>query len=318
MMRRTVSLIACLAPALAWAQFPTKPIQVISTASPGSSGDVALRMVATKMSAAMGHPVIVDVRPAARGAQMAQALAKAAPDGHTITFGTSGTYVNARFLFKNVSFDILRDFVPISLTVRSPTYVAIASTLPIHTLAELIDYAKKNPGKIEYASTGAGSVFHLAGESLKLYAGIDLLHVPYAQANFGQMINDWVSGRVPLYFPAYGFLAPNLGKVRPLAVLATRRTERMPDVPAVVETLPQFQTFDVWWAFFAPAGTPAEVCGKIADESRAALKFPDVLARLDQLALTPVGSTPAELDAELKRDLATVGNLVRKIGLTPE
>ncbi len=318
MMRRTVSLIACLAPALAWAQFPTKPIQVISTASPGSSGDVALRMVATKMSAAMGHPVIVDVRPAARGAQMAQALAKAAPDGHTITFGTSGTYVNARFLFKNVSFDILRDFVPISLTVRSPTYVAIASTLPIRTLAELIDFAKKNPGKIEYASTGAGSVFHLAGESLKLYAGIDMLHVPYAQANFGQMINDWVSGRVPLYFPAYGFLAPNLGKVRPLAVLATERTERMPDVPAVVETLPQFQTFDVWWAFFAPAGTPAEVCEKIADESRAALKFPDVLARLDQLALTPVGSTPAELDAELKRDLATVGNLVRKIGLKPE
>jgi len=300
------------------AEFPTKPIQVISTASPGSSGDVALRMIATKMSAAMGQPVIVDVRPAARGAQMAQALAKAVPDGHTITFGTSGTYVNSRFLFQHVAFDVLKDFVPISLTVRSPTYVAISNNLPIRTLAELIDYAKKHPGKIEYASTGAGSVFHLAGESLKLYAGIDMLHVPYAQANFGQMINDWVSGRVPLYFPAYGFLAPNLGKVRPLAVLATQRTERMPDVPAVVETLPQFQTFDVWWAFFAPAGTPADVCGKIADESRAALKFPDVLARLDQLALTPVGSTPAELDAELKRDLATVGSLVRKIGLQPE
>ncbi len=310
--------LALLAPTLAWAQFPTRPIQVISTASPGSSGDVALRMVAAKMSAAMGQPVIVDVRPAARGAQMAQALAKAAPDGHTITFGTSGTYVNSRFLFKNVSFDVLRDFVPISLTVRSPTYVAISSTMPIHTLAELIDYAKKHPGKIEYASTGAGSVFHLAGESLKLYAGIDMLHVPYAQANFGQMINDWVAGRVPLYFPAYGFLAPNLGKVRPLAVLATRRTERMPDVPAVVETLPQFQTFDVWWAFFGPAGTPAGVCERIAGESRAALKFPDVLARLDQLALTPVGSTPAELDAELRRDLATVGDLVQKIGLKPE
>jgi tripartite-type tricarboxylate transporter receptor subunit TctC len=318
---RTTCLLAlaCLSPQAAWAQaYPSRPIQVISTASPGSSGDVALRLVAAKMSAAMGQPVIVDVRPAARGAQMAQALAKAAPDGHTITFGTSGTYVNSRFLFKNVAFDVLKDFVPISLTVRSPTYVAISSTLPIHTLAELIDYAKKHPGKIEYASTGAGSVFHLAGESLKLYAGIDLLHVPYAQANFGQMINDWVSGRVPLYFPAYGFLAPNLGKVRPLAVLAARRTERMPDVPAVVETLPQFQTFDVWWAFFAPAGTPAEVCERIASESRAALAFPDVRARLDQLALTAVGSTPAELDAELKRDLATVGNLVRKIGLRPE
>jgi tripartite-type tricarboxylate transporter receptor subunit TctC len=190
--------------------------------------------------------------------------------------------------------------------------------VPVRTLAELIDYAKKNPGRIEYASTGAGSVFHLAGESLKLYAGIDMLHVPYAQANFGQMINDWVSGRVPLYFPAYAFLAPNLGKVRPLAVLATRRTERMPDVPAVVETLPQFQTFDVWWAFFAPAGTPSAVCERLANESRTALRFPDVTTKLDQLGLTAVGSTPGELDAELKRDLATVGKLVQAIGLKPE
>jgi tripartite-type tricarboxylate transporter receptor subunit TctC len=319
--------LACVLPQAAWPQapstssgqaFPWKAIQVISTASPGSSGDAALRLVAARMSAALGQPVVVDIRPAARGAQMAQALARATPDGHTITFGTSGTYVNSRYLFKNVSFDVLKDFVPISLTVRSPTYVAISNALPIHSLAELIDYAKKHPGKIEYASTGAGSVFHLAGESLKLYAGIDMLHVPYAQANFGLMINDWVSGRVPLYFPAYAFLAPNLGKVRPLAVLANKPTGRMPNVPAVTDTLPQFQTFDVWWAFFAPAGTPSAVCERLASESRAALKFPDVVAKLDQLGLTAVGSTPAELDAELKRDLATVGNLVQKIGLKPE
>src|SRR4051812_48581509 len=272
--------LACLLPQAAWPQaFPSKAIQVISTASPGSSGDAALRLIATKMSAALGQPMVVDVRPAARGAQMAQALARAIPDGHTITFGTSGTYVNSRFLFKNVSFDVLRDFVPISLTVRSPTYVAVSNALPIHSLAELIDYAKKNPGRIEYASTGAGSVFHLAGESLKLYAGIDMLHVPYAQANFSQMINDWVSGRVPLYFPAYAFLAPNLAKVRPLAVLGTQRSARMPDVPAVVETIPGFQTFDVWWAFFGPAGMPAPVAARLADESRAALKFPDVAQR---------------------------------------
>jgi tripartite-type tricarboxylate transporter receptor subunit TctC len=319
--RMTGSLVAvaCLVPPASWAQtFPTKPITVISTASPGSSGDAALRLIAAKMSAALGQPVVVDVRPAARGAQMAQALARAAPDGHTITFGTSGTYVNAKFLFKNVSFDVEKDFVPISLTVRSPTYVAVSNTLPIKSLAELIDYAKRNPGKLEYASTGAGSVFHLAGESLKLYAGIDMLHVPYAQANFSQMISDWVSGRVPVYFPAYGFLAPNLAKVRPLAVLDTRRSRRLPEVPAVTETLPQFQTFDVWWAFFAPAGTPKAVRERIADESRAALKFPDVLARLDQLALTAVGSTPEELAAELKRDMDTVAKLVQAIGLKPE
>src|SRR5216683_5560541 len=183
-----------LAATAAWPQaYPTKPILIVSTASPGSSGDAALRVMAAKMSASLGQPVIVEVKTAARGALAAQALARAGPDGYTITYGTSGTFVNARFLFKNLAFDVLKDFVPISLAVSAPSYVAVNASVPVNSLQELIAYAKRNPGKLEYASSGAGSVFHLAGESLKLYAGIDLLHVPYAQANFSQMIADWVS-----------------------------------------------------------------------------------------------------------------------------
>jgi len=245
-MRRACAGIALiLAAASAFPQaWPSKPILVVSTASPGSSGDAALRMMAAKMSASLGEPIVVELKTAARGAQAAQALAKAGPDGYTITYGTSGTYVNARFLYKNLAFDVLKDFAPISLAVGSPSYVVVNATVPVNSLKELIDYAKRNPGKLEYASTGVGSVFHLTGESLKLYAGIDLLHVPYAQANFSQMINDWASGRVALWFPTYAFLVPNLAnKVKPLAIVDTRRSDRLPDLPTVAEIIPGFQGF---------------------------------------------------------------------------
>jgi tripartite-type tricarboxylate transporter receptor subunit TctC len=304
----------------AWAQaYPSKPILVVSTASPASSGDAALRLMAAKMTASLGQPVVVELKTAARGAQAAQALAKAGPDGYTITYGTSGTFVNARFLYKNLAFDVLKDFAPISLAVSSPSYVVVNSTVPVSSLRELIDYAKRNPGKLEYASTGVGSVFHLTGESLKLYAGIDLLHVPYAQANFSQMISDWSSGRVALWFPTYAFLAPNLAnKVKPLAIVDTRRSARLPELPTVAEIVPGFQGFPAWWAFFGPAGLPSPVAERLSSEVRAALKAPDVQAKLDDLGLSTLASTPEELSAHLRREIDAVGKLVKAIGLQPE
>src|SRR5213592_262671 len=131
--------------------YPAKPVLVVSSASPGSSGDAALRLMAAKMSASLGQPVVVELKTAARGAQAAQALARAGADGYTITYGTSGTYVNARFLFKNLAFDVLKDFAPISLAVSSPSYVAVHVSVPANSLQELIDYAKRNPGKLEYS-----------------------------------------------------------------------------------------------------------------------------------------------------------------------
>src|SRR5882672_5329808 len=310
-------LLAC---ASAWPQaFPSKPILVVSTASPGSSGDAALRMMAAKMTASLGQPVVVELKTAARGAQAAQALAKAAPDGYTITYGTSGTFVNARFLYKNLAFDVLKDFAPISLAVSSPSYVVVNASIPVSSLKELIDYAKRNPGKLEYASTGVGSVFHLTGESLKLYAGIDLLHVPYAQANFSQMINDWASGRVALWFPTYAFLAPNLAnKVKPLAIVDARRSSRLPDLPTVAEVIPGFQGFPAWWAFFGPAGLPSPIAERLSNEVRSALKAPDVQPKLNDLGLATLASTPHELAAHLKREIDAVGALTKAIGLEPE
>jgi len=308
-----------LASSTAFAQsYPSKPILVVSTASPASSGDVALRLMAAKMSASLGQPVVVELKTAARGAQAAQALARAGADGYTITYGTSGTYVNARFLFKNLAFDVLKDFAPISLAISSPSYVAINAKVPVNSLEELIAYAKRNPGKLEYASTGSGSVFHLTGESLKLYAGIDLLHVPYAQSNFSQMINDWATGRVALWFPTYAFLAPNVPKVRPLAIVDTKRSARFPDVPTVAEIIPGFQGFPAWWAFFGPAGLPSPITERLSDEIRSALKAPEVQARLNDLGLSTIASTPEELAAHLRREIDAVGKLTKAIGLEPE
>jgi tripartite-type tricarboxylate transporter receptor subunit TctC len=307
------------APSASPQAYPAKPILVVSTASPGSSGDAALRLMAAKMTMSLGQPVVVELKTAARGAQAAQALAKAGADGYTITYGTSGTYVNARFLFRNLAFDVLKDFAPISLAVGSPSYVVVNSSVPVNSLRELIDYAKRNPGKLEYASTGVGSVFHLTGESLKLYAGIDLLHVPYAQANFSQMINDWVTGRVALWFPTYAFLAPNIAnKVRPLAIVDTQRSARMPDLPTVAEIVPGFQGFPAWWAFFGPAGLPSPIAGRLSNEVRAALTAPEVQTKLNDLGLSTLASTPEELDAHLRREIDAVGKLVKAIGLEPE
>ncbi len=309
--RLAVCAAASLLATAAWPQgYPSKPILVVSTASPGSSGDAALRVMASKMSASLGQPVIVEVKTAARGALAAQALARAGPDGYTITYGTSG---------KNLAFDVLKDFAPISLAVSAPSYVAVNASVPVNSLQELIDYAKRNPGKLEYASSGAGSVFHLAGESLKLYAGIDLLHVPYAQANFSQMISDWVGGRVAIYFPTYFFLAPYLPKVKPLAIVDSRRSSRMPQIPTVAEVLPGFTSFIAWWAFFGPAGMPSPIVERLSGEVRASLKAADAVAKInDDLGLTIVASTPDELAAHLRRDIDAVGSLAKAIGLEPE
>jgi tripartite-type tricarboxylate transporter receptor subunit TctC len=311
--------LAALLPFCASAQsYPSKPIQIVSSASPGSSGDAAIRMMAVKMTESMGQPIVIELRTAARGGQAYQVMSKAAPDGHTLTFGTAGTFVYGRFLFKNMAFDILKDYAPVSLSLTSPSYVAVHNSVGVNTLKELIAYAKKNPGKLEYASTGMGSYFHLAGEAVKDAAGIFVLHIPYAQANFPQMVNDWSSGRVALWYPTFATLKPNIARVKTLAIIDRQRSKHLPDVPTVTEVLPGFQPFVVWWGFFGPVGLPTNIAARFAEESRKAMNHPDVAPKLDELGMTIVGSTPQEHATLLRQDIAVIGKLVKAIGLQPE
>ncbi|MCC6472379.1 MAG: hypothetical protein IT514_01415 [Burkholderiales bacterium] len=298
--------------------YPSKPIMVVSSASPGTSGDAGLRMMAAKMALSMGQPVIVELRTAARGAQAYAVVGKAPPDGHTVTFGTSGTYVYGRFLFKNMAFDVLKDYAPVSLSFNSPGYIAIHNSYKINTLQELIDYARKNPGKLEYGTTGIGSFFHLAGEALKQAAGIDLLHVPYSQANYPQLQSDFLNGRIAIFPTTWFNVGPNLNRLKALAVIDQQRSRRSPEVPTVSEILPNFEPFVVWWGFFGPAGLPAPIATRIATESKKAMNEPDVAPKLEKLGLERIGTSPEEHGQILRRELDTIGKLVKAIGLQPE
>jgi tripartite-type tricarboxylate transporter receptor subunit TctC len=317
---RLASLCAVLAaPTLALAQnYPTKPITVYSSASPGSSGDAALRMMGVKMSESMGQPVIIELRTAAGGAQAYAVVGKAAPDGHTLTFGTSGTFVYRRFLYKNMAFDILKDYAPVSLSLNSPSYVAIHESRGISTMKQLIDAAKKNPGKLEFGTTGNGSYFHLAGEALKAAANIDLLHVPYAQANFPQMINDWSVGRVAMYFPTWATLKPSLDHMKVLAIIDTHPSKYLPNVRPIQEMLPSYTPFVVWWGFFGPVGTPTAIGNRIAAESKKAMLAPDVTPKIEELGMNIIGTGPDDLARLLKSDIDAIGAVVKRIGLKPE
>ena len=298
--------------------YPTKQILVVSAASPGSSGDAGLRMMAAKMSESMGQPVIVELRTAAGGAEAYAVVSKADPDGHTITFGTAGVYVYRRFLFKNMAFDILKDYVPISMSFSSPSYIGVLKSMGVKTLKEFIDHVKKNPGRLEYGSTGHGSYFHLATEALKSAAGIDMLHVPYAQKNFPQLRNDWASGRIALWLTTYASYGPIIDQFNMLAVIDNKRSRQLPDVPPITELLPGYEPFVVWWGFFGPLGLPDPIANRIAAESRRAMLLPDVRPRLEKLGMSIVGSTPEELGKLLRADINAVSKVVKAIGLKPE
>jgi tripartite-type tricarboxylate transporter receptor subunit TctC len=318
--RASLVLIAALALSLgAHAQaYPSKQILVVSSASPGTSGDAGLRMMTAKMSQNMGQPIIVELRSAARGAQAHAVLSKAAPDGYTLTFGTAGTFVYGRFLFKNMTFDVLKDYAPISMSLNSPSYVAIHNSRGISTMQELVDYAKKNPGKLEFGSTGNGSYFHLAGEALKHAAGIDLLHIPYSQANYPQLQTDFLNGRIAIFATTWFNVGPNLNRLKTLAIIDRQRSRHAPDVPVVTDLLPNFEPFVVWWGMLGPVGLPAPLANRLAAESKKTLNQPDVATKLDDLGLDVVGSTPEEFAAMLRQDINAIGKLVKAIGLQPE
>ena len=298
--------------------YPVKQILVVSSASPGTSGDAGLRLMTAKMTQSMGQPFIVELRSAARGAQAHAVVSKAAPDGYTLTFGTAGTFVYGRYLFKNMAFDVLKDYSPISMSLNSPSYVAIHNSRGIGTMQELIEYARKNPGKLEFGSTGNGSYFHLAGEALKYAGGIDLLHVPYSQANYPQLQTDFLNGRIAMFMTTWFNVGPNQSRLNVLAIIDRQRSRHAPNVPVITDLLPNFEPFVVWWGLLGPLGLSAPIANRLAAESKKALQQPDVTAKLDDLGLDVVASTPEEFATMLRQDINAIGRLVKAIGLQPE
>jgi tripartite-type tricarboxylate transporter receptor subunit TctC len=320
-MYRLLSALLALAPFAAQAQaYPSKPVRVVSSVPLGSSGDVGLRLVAAKMSAAMGQPLVIETSTAAGGTVAARNMVKTAPDGYAWLYASSGSMVGAMFLTKNVGYDTTKDFTPISQVVEGGSFLAVHAALPIQSVRELVEYAKKNPGKLSYGSNGIGSNFHMQGEALKMHAGIDLLHVPYSGGNMAIPVNDLMTGRLDVHFPSYSLIGPHLssGKVRLIGVMGAKRVQRMPDVPLVMDSIPGFKPLPSWFGAFGPPGMPAALTGRLQSEIAKALGDADVSAKLNDIGITPWGSTPEQFAAALRTDLETLAQLTAKLGIQPQ
>ena len=305
-MKRWIALLLAAASALplaAHAAWPDKPIRLVVPYAAGGGADGTARVVAQRLSVALGQQVIIDNRAGGGGVIGADAVAKAPADGYTVLFDASAYTVNPSL--RKLPFDPRKDLVPVSLVVVAPNILVVPTNSPYKTLGEFITYAKANPGKLTFASAGNGSAAHLAGETLNDLAKVDLLHVPYKGG--APALNDVMGGQVSSYF---GNTASTLGhvksgKLRALAIGSAKRSAHLPDVPTLVESgLAGFITQE-WNGVFVPRGTPDDTVQRLGREIRAAVGDAEVRAKLMQLGLEPIGSSPAEfasfVDAEMRQ-----------------
>lgn len=319
---RLAAFAACLlVPFASPAQeYPAKPVKLISSQPPGSNGDVAGRLMAPKMGELLGQPVVFESRPGANGTIAGSAVASSPPDGYTILYVGAGTMVSNRFLMKNPPFDSVKDLAPISLATRSITLLTINASLPPNSARELIDFVKKNPGKVTYGSTGIGSPFHMMGETLGAAAGLSMVHVPYSGRNSANAQNDLLTGRILLYFPSYTVIRPHLasGKVKVLAVMDTARYRRLPDTPALTEIVPAYKPVPSWNAFAGPAGLPQTVVARIHASVVATLADAGIEARMDELGIRSVGMGPEAFGKAMLAEIEDFAVIAKTIGLQPE
>ncbi|MCC6472881.1 MAG: tripartite tricarboxylate transporter substrate binding protein [Burkholderiales bacterium] len=313
------TLWALLLPvALAQAQpYPSRPVRLVIQFGPGSSGDTMVRIVSSPLAETLGQPVIVDNRAGAGGMVAAELVRSAPPDGYTLLGGSSSTQVIRRFMARSMPFDPEKEFTPISQWIQSVATIVASPALPAATLKDLIAFARANPGKIAYGTSGVGSEHHLSGEQIKQITGIDMLHVPYKVGMQGLL--DVAAGRLPIAFAIYAVALPQAkaGKVRILAVVREQRTPRLPDVPAVPEAVPGFEPPPSWVGLFAPASLPAALLRRISEANIKALSLPETRARLDQQGLDVIGSTPQEFAALIRRQSDLVGRIVKAADIQP-
>jgi tripartite-type tricarboxylate transporter receptor subunit TctC len=298
--------------------FPAKPIRMVTQFSAGASGDTVVRTITAPLAEVIGVPVVVDNRAGAGGVLAAEIVKQAPPDGYTLFAGTSSTQIIRLYIAKSTPFDPVRDFTPVTQCIESVTTIIVNPALPASTLKELIEYARRNPGKIAYGTSGIGSEHHLSGEQIKQLAGIDMLHVPYKASMQGLL--DVVSGRLPMAFAIYVVALPHIksGKVRALAVVRDRRNALLPDVPAVPEMVPGFEPPPSWIGIFGPAGLPGPLLKRLNADLVKTLNLAETRAKLADQGLDVIGSSPEEFAARIERQKQLVARIVKSAGIQPE
>ncbi len=318
MISRAVALgLLCATSVVVAADFPSKPVRLILGFPPGGATDLVARAMQPRMSAGLGHQLVIDNRPGANGIISCELTAHADPDGHTILFGHIGALVISPAMQK-VPYDPRRDFAPIGQAVQLQNILITHPSLAVRSMKEFIALAKSKPGTINYASSGIGSPGHLAAVLLDSMAKIQLNHIPYKGG--GPAITDLLAGHVPAFFAVISTGVPHVqaGKVRAIAVTGSRRAEAVPDVPTIAESgVPGYAATN-WYGLLAPARTPAEVINRINREMTAALKAPEVVESLKSRGIDAAPNSPAEFAAFIRAETAKWRPIVLHSGIKPD
>jgi tripartite-type tricarboxylate transporter receptor subunit TctC len=296
--------------------YPSRPVRWIVGFAPGGGNDLVARLLGQRLSERLGQPFVIENRPGAAGNLAADAVVHARPDGHTLLLVSSNNATNAA-VYDNLGFDFLRDIAPVAGIGRTPLVMAVNPAVPAKTVPEFIAYAKANPAKVNMGSAGTGGIGHLAGEEFKMMAGVDMTHVPY-RGN-GPALTGLLGGEVQVLFPslASGLEFVSTGKLRALAVASAQRTEKLPALPTIAESVPGFEA-STWYGVGAPRGTPAAIIDRLYTEIDAVLAEPAMITRFAELGDVPRPMTPAAFGQYVASETEKWRKVAKFAGVKPE
>jgi len=299
-------------------KYPQRPITLVVPTAPGGSTDFTARLIAEPLSRALGQPVVVDNKPGASGNIGNQFVARSKADGYTLLLSYSGYHVGNPHLFKQAGWDPIKDFAPVAMMTRAPQVIAARPNLPANNLKELIAYAKANPGKLNYASSGNGSIQHIAGELFKQLTGTFITHIPYKGS--GPAVQDLMGGQVDLFIttPAGVVSQVQGGKLKALGVTSKQRLASLPNVPTAAESGLAGYELDSWFALYAPAGTPPEIVQQLNTEVNRILSTPEVRKKADESGTAVETMTPAQFAAFTQKELAYWGKVIQQAKISAE
>lgn len=312
-----LSLLAV--PLLAIAQpYPSKPIRLVVPYPPGGSTDLLARSVAQGVGDSLQQQIVVENRGGGGGTIGSGIVARSAPDGYTLLLGTNATHTLAMFFIKGLQYDPVKDFTPLTAAVVVPIALAVHPSLPAKNAKEFVEYAKRNPTKVSFGSSGTGSPHHLAGELLNQVVGLKMVHVPYKGA--GPSMQDLIGGQIPAVFTTLSTALPQArsGKIRIIGMVEAKRTPSAPELPTIGETVPGYAMPVSWLGFFGPAGLPAEIAQRLNKEFVRALHDPATKERLETAGMPVLGSSIEEFQAMIRNDIETFRRITTAAGIKPE
>ena len=306
-------------PLIALAQgWPSKPIRLVVPYPPGGSTDLLVRTIGVKVGEALGQQIIVDNRAGAGGMLGSDIVARSAPDGYTILLGTGATHGLTLLLSKTIPYDPVKDFTAITAAVEVPIILVVHPSIPGTTAKDLVEWGRKNPGKLAYGSSGTGSPHHLSGELLKQVSGVDMVHVPYKGA--APAVQDLIGNQIPAVFTTLSTALPHIkaGKIRALGFVEAKRQQSVPEIPTIGESVPGYVMPASWLGFFGPAGLPEAILRRLNAEIVKAVQSPDVRGKLEAAGMPVVGTSSEEFARMVKDDIETFRKIISAAGIKPE